>query len=142
MTTRIKLAIVLALFAAVLAGFLMLRSYYIGVGAAGERAKRTSADLQAVIDMIESHKGLIQAANLASGEMNAAVVKRQAADSKTTRSMKNALAKTAGDRVDCRFDAASLQHLDDARERAAEAATRGLRGSATATAGALGGQSR
>lgn len=142
MTTRIKAAIALALLAAALSGFLMLRSYYIGVGAAGERAKRTAADLQAVVDMLESHKGLIQAANLASGEMNAALAKRLAADTQTTRSMKNALAKTAGDRLDCRFDAASLQHLDDARERAAEAAARGLRGSAPTTAGALGGQPR
>jgi hypothetical protein len=142
MTAKIKLAIALALLAAAVSGFLMLRSYYVGVGVDRERGRRTSADLRALSDMLEAHKGLIQAANLASGEMNAALAKRTRADSEITRSMKNALAKTAGNRRDCRFDAASLQHLDDARERAAQAAASGIRDSAATTAGALGRQSR
>lgn len=107
--------------------FLFLRNHYINVGVTQERARQDAATVQSLTDLITSHQSLIDSANRASLEMQNALLARTRADAETTRSLKNALAKTAGDRVNCVFDPDSLRHLDEARARAADAATRGLR---------------
>lgn len=47
-------------------------------------------------------------------------------DEKTTKELLDALADTAADRAACRFAAGVMQQLDNARQRAAHATTRGL----------------
>lgn len=138
MISKIKLAVGVLLLAGVVMGFFALRAHYIEVGAAAERARQDAETVQSLAEMIESHKGLVQAANLASLDMAAALQARRQADAQTTRSLKDALQKTSGDRVGCRFDADSLRHLDEARARSAAAASAGLRGAAPGTPGALG----
>lgn len=137
-TAQIKAFLLLGIVAAMLAGFFGLRAYYIGVGERRERARQDAETVQSLTSLLESHKALIQAANLASQDMSAALAKRREADTQSTRRLKDALKKTAADRVGCRFDAASLRVIDEARARSAAAAAGGLRGAATAPAGALG----
>ncbi len=138
MTAKIKAALFALAVAALAVGFMALRAYYIGVGEAQEKARQDAQTVQALSSLIDSHAGLIQAANLASMGMTDAMNARRQADDHSTRSFKNALQKTAGNRSGCLFDADSLRYLDEARARAAGAAASGLRGAAPTPAGTLG----
>jgi hypothetical protein len=87
-------------------------------------------------DIIDTGKTLASDAAEASKAMRAITDSRTRANNLTTKDLENALAKTAGNRVDCRFDADVMRQLDAARQSAAEAAAGGLRGTVPATSSA------
>ena len=113
--------------AAVIAGIIWLtahRNYQAGYQAATlafeQEAKQT---LQIQLDHLNAQ---LEAANQTHLSMLKKVSEYQAQGEQTTDELQKILAKTASRRVDCRFDADSLQRLDAARKRAADAATRGF----------------
>lgn len=104
---------------------------------AGEQAAQT---VQALMDVIDAHKGLVAEANAAGRAMRQALAARAQADLKSTRELKDALTRTAGSRVGCMFDDGVMRQLESARDRAAAAAAGGIRpalpaASAAATGG-------
>ncbi|MGR9068632.1 hypothetical protein [Klebsiella pneumoniae] len=82
----------------------------------------------ALSQFIAGAKQLTAEANKASNALAAQVAARQAADEQSTREVKNALKKTASQRVMCVFDDDVMQLLREARQRAATAAADGLSG--------------
>ena len=82
----------------------------------------------ALNQFIAGVKQLTAEANNASNALAAQVAARQAADQQSNRELKNALKKTASQRVMCMFDDDVMQLLREARQRAATAATDGLSG--------------
>ncbi|RGP57278.1 hypothetical protein ASB58_00935 [Pseudomonas abyssi] len=60
---------------------------------------------------------------------------RQQADANTTKELTDALALTAAERAQCRFDDDSMRHTAAARDRAAQAAAGGLGGAVPAAGG-------
>lgn len=82
----------------------------------------------ALNQFIDGAKQLTAEANQASNALAAQVAARQAADEQSTREVKNALKKTASQRVMCVFDDDVMQLLREARQRAATAAADGLSG--------------
>ena len=77
--------------------------------------------------MLDTTASLTAAANTASQALGQTISARQQADAKTTREIRNVLNSTASQRAGCLFDADSMRQLDAARERAATAATSGVR---------------
>jgi hypothetical protein len=118
------LAITLALAGAV-GGFF----YGHGQGAATESARRDGKAVQDLTDIIASSKVLIADANKASGAMRKATAQRAAHDAHTSQEFKDALARNAASRAGCVFDADIVRGLQAARNRAAQAAASGIRGS-------------
>jgi len=132
-----------ALACVVLAGLLMTAAgtiggywYGHGAGVADEKGRASAEAVKDLTAIIDAGKGLINDANDASKAMRAAVAARALQDKKTTGELKDALAKTAGSRVDCRFDDDSMRQLGAARERATAAAAGGIRGELPAAGGA------
>lgn len=74
-------------------------------------------------------------AQKASLEISAIIHKRQAADERTTKTLRDTLNKTSNQRVICVFDADVMQQLDTARLRANTAATSGITVAVPATTG-------
>ena len=98
-----------------------------GQGVDSERALQNT---QSVIDLnkiITASNQLISDSNAASKSMRQALTQRAAHDTNTTRKIKNALAKNAGNRVDCRFDDGVMRNLQEARSRATATAASGIR---------------
>lgn len=62
------------------------------------------------------------------------IAEQEQRDEQTTRDIKNALKKTAADRVKCVFDVDSMQQLAAARDRATAAVTGGINGHLSGTA--------
>ncbi|WP_312679856.1 hypothetical protein [Stutzerimonas nitrititolerans] len=90
-------------------------------------AKQCQKDqLGALRQVIDSTKNLTAAANTASQKLSKTISARQQADARTTKEIRDALATTAPQRVDCVFDAGVMQQLDAARHRAAQAAAGGI----------------
>ena len=90
---------------------------------------RAEVDSQAVADLntiIQSHKDLVEEANQASLDLQAASARRARYDDNTTEELRNVLAETAGLRADVRFAAGVMRQLEAARDRAAAAAAGGL----------------
>lgn len=109
--------------------------------AEGAADTKASQDAQSVVDLtkvIDSHKGLIKEAAQASTAMRRAVAQRQNADAKTTQEFAHALSLSAADRAGCLFDADSMRRLSEARDRAADAASGGLRGAVPRAAASTG----
>ena len=96
-------------------------------GAGNERAKQNAQSVVALTNIIEASNNLIVESNSASQSMRLALTLRATHDTKTTREIKNALAKNAGSRVDCRFDDGVMRNLAEARSRAAAVAASGVR---------------
>lgn len=84
---------------------------------------RAVSDLSA---LIASHQQLIDEANQAGRELAAQTARRAEHDNQTTRELRDALAKTADQRVHCVFDLGVMHQLARARDRAAQAAATGL----------------
>ncbi|HBS9329744.1 hypothetical protein CFY86_29040 [Raoultella ornithinolytica] len=80
----------------------------------------------ALNQFIAGARQLTAEANQASNALAAQVAARQTADEQSTRELKNALKKTASQRVKCMFDDDVMQLLREARQLAATAATDGL----------------
>lgn len=70
----------------------------------------------------------IHAANQVSSALSGKLTEYQQLGEQTTDELQKILAKTAALRAACRFDADSLRQLERARQRAADAATRGVNG--------------
>jgi hypothetical protein len=123
-TAAFLLAMVLCLSGAV-GGFF----YGHDQGAAAESARRDGKAVQDLTDIIASSKLLIADANKASGAMRKATAQRAAHDAHTSLEFKDALARSADSRSGCVFDADIVRGLQAARDRAAQAAASGIRGS-------------
>lgn len=96
----------------------------------GRAEQQAQANAQALADMgqmLESHKSLVAAAGQASKAMRTALAQRAAHDAQTTKEFQHALASTAASRAGCVFPADVMQQLTQARDRAAQAATSGVR---------------
>lgn len=96
----------------------------------GRAEQQAQANAQALADMgqmLESHKSLVAAAGQASKAMRAALAQRAAHDAQTTKEFQHALASTAASRAGCVFPADVMRQLSEARDRAAQAATSGVR---------------
>ena len=122
MITRWLLAIVVC---AGLAGWLGYQKGH----ESGTLEVRAEVDSQAVEDLntiIQSHKDLVEEANQASLDLQAASARRARYDDNTTEELRNVLAETAGLRADVRFAAGVMHQLEAARDRAAAAAAGGL----------------
>lgn len=101
---------------------------------------RESAD--ALQQFINGARLLTAEANRASNALAAQVAARQTADEQSTREIKDALKKTASQRVMCVFDDGVMQLLREARQRAATAAADGLSGGDDRKVPAPGGSGR
>jgi hypothetical protein len=127
-----------ALLAMVVAALALLGGYWWGRTDGASVAKAKQAE-QLVADMgtlLDKHAGLVTASNAASQTLRRAAAARGQVDLRTTKELKDALAKTADSRAGCRFDAAVMQHLEGARERAAAAAAGSRDGAVPAATGA------
>ena len=96
----------------------------------------------ALNQFIAGAKQLTAEANQASNALAAQVAARQAADQQSTREIKDALKKTASQRVMCVFDDDVMRLLREARQRAATAAADGLSGGDDRKVPAPGGSGR
>ncbi|MDC7940916.1 hypothetical protein [Raoultella ornithinolytica] len=96
----------------------------------------------ALNQFIDGAKQLTAEANQASNALAAQVAARQTADEQSTREIKDALKKTASQRVMCVFDDGVMQLLREARQRAATAAADGLSGGDDRKVPAPGGSGR
>ncbi|WBW59813.1 hypothetical protein [Klebsiella electrica] len=96
----------------------------------------------ALNQFIEGAKQLTAEANKASNALAAQVAARQTADEQSNRELKDALKKTASQRVMCVFDDGVMQLLREARQRAATAAADGLSGGDDRKVPATGGSGR
>jgi hypothetical protein len=92
----------------------------------------TLAQLTAILD---NSKNLAAEAVAASKAMRGLIALRTQSDALTTKDLQDALAKTAGNRVNCRFDDDVMHQLDAARNRATKAAAGGLRSTVPAANG-------
>lgn len=111
--------------------------YFVGYSQ-GMDKQRNQQHAQTVADLtniIDASIGLINDSNAASKAMRDALAARSALDAKTTKDLKNALAKTAASRADCRFNDDIMRELTQAHERAAAAAAGGIRDSLPAASG-------
>ncbi len=134
--------IMLILSAVVGLGVALFVAYQLGASTAytlgyaqGESAakdKCQQAQLDSLTAVIDSAHGLTAAANTASQELGKTISARKQADAKATKEIRDALASTAPLRAGCVFDAGVMQQLDNARDRAAEAAAGGIRGAVPA----------
>ncbi|MGH1447897.1 MAG: hypothetical protein ACRBBM_00530 [Pseudomonadaceae bacterium] len=95
----------------------------------------SGAQTQQLQDLISSTKALAEQAHATSTALNHSIGARQQADANTTKELTDALALTAAERAQCRFDDDSMRHTAAARDRAAEAAAGGLGGAVPATGG-------
>jgi len=97
-------------------------------GIASERAKNDADQVQKLSGLVASFETLIAASNATSQAMRAALTARQTQDDRSTKEFKDALAKTADKRTDCRFDDDVMQQFSIARQRAAASAASGILG--------------
>ena len=124
------LALVLSL-AAAIGGFF----YGLHQGVVDESARRDGKAVQDLTSLINAHMGLIGQSKAASADMRRALGARVSADAITTRDLQDALKATADSRAGCVFDAGVMRQLGTARDRAAQAATSGIRGALPAASG-------
>ena len=96
-------------------------------GKAQQLAQTNAQALASISQMLESHKSLVAAAGQASKAMRAALAQRAAHDAQTTQEFRHALTSSAASRAGCVFPADVMQQLTQARDRAAQAATSGVR---------------
>lgn len=107
---------------------ILISCYKHGYNAGLTKAERacTNQTIEQLTELLNGSERLTQQANAASQRLAEQVVARQIADSESTREIKNALKKTASQRVNCVFDVDSLQQLNAAYQRATAATTGGI----------------
>lgn len=112
--------------------------YWLGLneGQRDAKAAHDSTQVAELTQIISATDTLIQRANTASADLRAQTTARAEFDSKTTRELRDALIKSAGNRAGCRYDVVSLHLLEEARERANQAAASGVLNAMPAAAGA------
>lgn len=104
-------------------------------GLAAGRAECQQETIDELTVLITSSQYLITTAHTASQKLAKTISDRQQADATSTRELRNALALTAAERAQCRFDAVSLRHVESARDRAAAAAAGGIGSAMPAASG-------
>ncbi|PLD17824.1 MULTISPECIES: hypothetical protein [Enterobacteriaceae] len=104
--------------------------------------QKTQEAGDALQKFIDGARQLTAEANKASNALAAQVAARQTADEQSTRELKDALKKTASQRVMCVFDDGVMQLLREARQRAATAAADGISGGDDRKVPASGGSGR
>ncbi|WP_118129029.1 FliH/SctL family protein [Pseudomonas abyssi] len=104
-------------------------------GLAAGRAECQQQTIEELQVLISSTEGLTEQAHAASTALNRSISARQQADANTTKELTDALALTAAERAQCRFDDDSMRHTAAARDRAAQAAAGGLGGAVPAAGG-------
>lgn len=117
----IALLAVLTALAGVLGGYWWGRTD----GAAVAKARQAAQVVADMEQLLDKHAGLAAQSNAASAALRKAAAHRGEVDRRTTKELKDALGKTADSRVDCRFDAGVMQHLQAARDRASVSAAGG-----------------
>lgn len=132
------------LLAAVLALSSAMGGYFYGrsEGVVAEAGKRDAAAVKGLTEIIDSHVALIDQANAASRKMRGALALRADADAKTTKDFRDALALHAAARVDCVFDDGVMRQLAAARDRAAQAAARGIQSALPGASSPVGAEGR
>jgi len=128
-TTLLWGAFVVLLIGAVAAFVIDVKNNAYNSGYAAAESKYKDDQIDQLNALISSAKDLAQQANKASQELGKTISDRKQADAKTTKEIRDALAATSSTRAGCVFDAGVMQQLTTARQRAAEAAASGVRGS-------------
>lgn len=93
-------------------------------------------DIKTLTTVITQTQALVDQAGAMSKKLEAVIAQRQAADQKTTQEFYRALSVTAASRTHCKFDAAVMQQLAAARNRANQAAAGGIGNTVPAGTGA------
>ncbi|WP_262120925.1 hypothetical protein [Serratia ficaria] len=103
-------------------------SYNDGLAAGRLECSRgqTQQAADALNQFIAGTKALTAQANAASLQLAQQIADRAAADSQSTREIRDALKTTADSRANCVFDTGVMQQLVAAQQRAAAAATNGI----------------
>lgn len=107
-------------------------AYRLGIKDGKATAKQEYTELQAkqAVDtlnqFIEGTKQLTQAANDASKALSEQIVERKLYDEESTKSLQDALKRSANSRSTCLFDDNVLQLIDNARNNAVRATTSGI----------------
>ncbi|WP_320377238.1 hypothetical protein [Escherichia coli] len=119
-----------AVVVAIFSWFIWEQGYQRGAG--DVRLETTREKLQqtgdALDQFVDGARRLTVQANLASNALAKQISERKEADDISTREIRNALSKTASQRVSCVFDDDIMRQLSEARQRAATAAADGLPG--------------
>ncbi|WP_431222219.1 hypothetical protein ACQ86O_17850 [Serratia sp. L9] len=89
---------------------------------------------QALNSFTQAANQAAERVRLADRALSERIAEQELRDEQTTRDIKNALKKTASDRVNCVFDDDSMQQLAAARDRATAAVTGGINGHLSGTA--------
>lgn len=112
--------------------------YWLGLreGSSDVQASHDSEQVRSLTRLLDATDALIDEANTAGTDLRTQTAARAAIDSRTSKELKDALSKSAGTRAGCRFDVVSLRLLDEARERANQAAATGVLDAVPATTGA------
>ena len=104
-------------------------------GLAAGQAECQQQTIDELTVLITSSQYLVSKAHDVSQQLTTSTTARVQADQKSTQELSDALALTADERAQCRFDDDSMRHTAAARDRAAEAAAGGLGGAVPAAGG-------
>lgn len=102
--------------------------YGLAQGKTLERGEQAAKAVDAITAQLAAHAALVKRSSAASRELRNAVALREQADKKSSEELSHELAETADSRAGCVFPAGVMRNLAAARDRAAEAAARGIRG--------------
>ncbi|WP_218918960.1 hypothetical protein [Pandoraea norimbergensis] len=119
---RVALIALCVMLCAAVGGFFFGRHFE----ANAQQAQTAEKTIQNLSGLIDASQHLIQDSQAASRDMRNALALRNAQDQKSTKELRDVLAKTAGSRSGCRFDADSMYLIHAARDRAAAAASGGV----------------
>lgn len=124
-------SIVAALVSAAISGLLGYDAGY-DSGALAVQAEHDRADVVSLGTRLNQVADDVQQSHAASKAMREALARIEAADKTSTKELKNALAKTALQRVLCSFDADSMRLIAAAADAADQRAAGGVRGAVPA----------
>lgn len=111
-------------------------------GKATEVAASNAKTVEDLRGQLAAHAALVKDSGTASRSMRTALAERQKHDDKTSKDFRDALTATADSRAGCVFPTDVMRQLRAARDRAAEAAALGVRGSVPAADADAGEQPR
>ena len=96
----------------------------------GQHLERKNQDAETVAQLkatLTANADLVKRSTEASQAMRTATARLQLAQSQNLKGIRDELQSTAADRAGCVFPAGVMRNLNDARDRAAEAAASGIR---------------
>lgn len=103
-----------------------------------EKGHQDALALQALSEQVHAHADLVKQSGAASRAMRVAAAGLQRTNDTTTKELNHELSQTADRRVGCVFPSGVLRNLSAARDRAAQAATSGIRLTVPSTASITG----